>query len=64
VFEGLDALPELRWDSGLFPNAGTAVMTSEDSSCIMDVGPFGAYRSGHGHSDTLSVVARSKESEF
>jgi hypothetical protein len=39
-------------------------MTCGDYSCIMDAGPFGAYRSGHSHSDTLSVVARSKESEI
>jgi Heparinase II/III-like protein/Heparinase II/III N-terminus len=64
AIEGLDALREPRWDSRLFADAGTAVITSGDYSCIIDAGPFGPYRSGHSHSDTLSIVARSKESEI
>jgi len=64
VFEGLDALPELRFEPRFVSKRRTAVMTCGDYSCIMDAGPFGAYRSGHSHSDTLSVVARSKESEI
>ena len=64
VLERLEALPEPRWESRLFPDAGIGVMTSRDYSCIMDAGSFGPYRSGHSHSDTLSVTARSKEREL
>ena len=64
VFDNLEALPEPHWESRLFSDAGTAVMTSGDNSCILDAGPFGPYRSGHSHSDTLSIVARSNESEL
>jgi len=45
---------ESRW----FPGAGMAVMVSGDAQCLVDAGPFGPFRAGHSHADTLSIVAR------
>src|SRR5208337_1618047 len=53
-----------NWRSQLFPDAGLAVMTCGDTHAIVDAGPFGAMRAGHSHSDTLSIVVRSGESEI
>lgn len=44
--------------SSWFPNAGLAVMTSNEAYCVVDAGPFGPFRAGHSHADTLSIVAR------
>jgi hypothetical protein len=46
---------ESRW----FPDAGIAVLRSGPVHCIVDAGPFGPFRGGHSHADTLSLVARS-----
>ncbi len=44
-----------RW----FPGAGTAVMVAGDVHAVVDAGPFGPFRSGHSHADTLGMVVRS-----
>jgi hypothetical protein len=40
----------------LFEHAGMVVISAGDSHVLFDAGPFGALRSGHSHSDTLSLV--------
>jgi Heparinase II/III-like protein len=50
--------------SHLFPDAGVAVMTYGAIHAIVDAGPFGALRSGHSHSDTLSIIVRSGDEEI
>ena len=44
-------------ESRLFSDAGTAVLTAGENQVIVDVGPFGPWRAGHSHADTLSMVA-------
>ena len=51
-------------DSRLFDDAGLAVLRAGDLQVIVDAGSFGSGNSGHSHSDTLSIVARSGESEI
>ncbi len=51
-------------ESRLFGDSGTAVMVNGDVSVIIDAGPFGPFRSGHSHADTLSLVARKGESDL
>lgn len=50
--------------STLFPNAGIAIMTAAGRHIVIDAGPFGPWGSGHSHSDTLSIVARSGDREI
>jgi hypothetical protein len=50
--------------SHLFANTGVAVMTSGDVHILADAGPFGPWGSGHSHSDTLSLVIRSRNREI
>ena len=45
--------------SHLFPDAGVAVMSAAGRHIVIDAGPFGPWGSGHSHSDSLSIVARS-----
>jgi hypothetical protein len=52
------------WRSQLFADAGLAVMTCGETHAIVDAGPFGALHAGHSHSDTLSIVLRSGDSEI
>lgn len=52
--------PQSRW----FPGAGTAVMVSGDRQVLADAGPFGPFRSGHSHADTLSIVARAGDQDL
>lgn len=49
--------------SVLFPQVGIGVMSAGDVQVIVDVGPFGAGRGGHSHSDTLSLVLRDRTDE-
>jgi hypothetical protein len=49
-----------RW----FPDAGIAVMVSGDVHIVVDAGPFGPFRSGHSHADTLSLVVRRGEQDL
>jgi len=44
-------------DSVRFADAGIVVMRSGAAHCIVDAGPFGPFRGGHSHADTLSIVA-------
>ncbi len=44
--------------SRLFPDAGIAVMREGAAHVVIDAGPFGPWSSGHSHSDTLSLIAR------
>jgi heparinase II/III-like protein len=53
-----------REDSRFFENAGVAVLRARDLQVIVDAGAFGRGSAGHSHSDTLSIVARSAESEI
>jgi len=39
-------------------------MVSGSSQCIVDAGPFGPFRGGHSHADTLSIVARRGEQDL
>ena len=48
------AANESRW----FAGAGVAVMRAGAAHCIVDAGPLGPFRAGHGHADALSIVAR------
>ena len=41
-----------------FADAGAAVMRAGAAHCIVDAGPFGVFRGGHSHADTLSIAAR------
>jgi len=47
-------------DSVRFADAGIVVMRSGETQCIVDAGPFGPFRGGHSHADTLSIAARTK----
>jgi hypothetical protein len=51
-----------RGDSVCFKDAGIAVMRSGAAHCIVDAGPFGPFRGGHSHADTLSIVASVNDS--
>ncbi len=44
-------------DSERFADAGIVVMRSGAAHCIVDAGPFGPFRGGHSHADSLSIVA-------
>ncbi len=50
--------PRPEYASKLYRDAGLAVMVSGEIQVLVDVGPFGPFRAGHSHSDTLSVVVR------
>jgi hypothetical protein len=50
--------------SQLFPDAGIAVMRTQDLQLIVDAGPFGHGSAGHSHSDTLSIVANAGAEEI
>ncbi len=51
--------PSVRSGGSLaFRDAGMVVMQSGDAQCIVDAGPFGPFRAGHSHADSLSIVAR------
>ncbi len=56
----METPPISRW----FPDAGIAVMVSGDTQVIADAGPFGPFRSGHSHADTLSLVVRRGEQDL
>jgi hypothetical protein len=43
--------------SARFADSGTVVMSDRAAHCIIDAGPFGPFRGGHSHADTLSIVA-------
>jgi hypothetical protein len=49
-------------DSVRFKDAGIVVMRSEAAHCIVDAGPFGPFRGGHSHADTLNIVASANRS--
>jgi hypothetical protein len=57
---GLENNPQSR----LFPDAGIAVMIGGENHIIVDAGPFGPWRSGHSHADTLSLIVRSGDEEI
>jgi hypothetical protein len=44
-------------ESHWFADTGVAVMRAGAAHCIVDAGPLGPFRAGHGHADTLSIVA-------
>jgi hypothetical protein len=58
-FESLAAAPPSTTPSRVFPHGGYVVMQSgwdrEKHQLILDVGPVGGPRGGHGHADLLSV---------
>jgi hypothetical protein len=43
-----------------FADAGIVVMRNGATHVIVDAGPFGPFRGGHSHADTLSIVTRAK----
>jgi len=47
-------------DSMRFPDAGIVALKSGTTHCLVDAGPFGPFRGGHSHADTLSIVASAK----
>ncbi len=51
-------------DSARFADAGIVVMRSGAAHCIVDAGPFGPFRGGHSHADTLSIVAGTRDQEL
>ncbi len=59
-----NAVLDNKLQSRLFPDAGIAAMVSGENQIIVDAGPFGPWRSGHSHADTLSIVARSGDDEI
>lgn len=44
--------------SRLFETAGMAVLVAGETAVYMDAGPFGPFRGGHSHADTLSIVVK------
>ena len=50
--------------SKLFPDIGTAVLTSSELWVAADAGGFGPFRAGHSHSDTLSFTARHNDCDL
>jgi Heparinase II/III-like protein/Heparinase II/III N-terminus len=50
--------PSAPRGSRLFPDAGVAVMASDDVHLVVKAGPFGEGSGGHSHSDVLSLTAR------
>ena len=50
--------------SRFFPNAGIAIMTSEDVHIVAKAGGFGPQNGGHSHSDVLSFVCRTGSREL
>jgi hypothetical protein len=50
--------PALEPVSRLFPDAGVAVMVAGGNHVVIDAGPFGPWRAGHSHADTLSLIVR------
>ncbi|HYL34760.1 MAG TPA: alginate lyase family protein [Bryobacteraceae bacterium] len=64
ALEGSGNVSDSHLQSRSFSDAGTVVMTCGQASCIVDAGPFGPFRAGHSHADTLSLVARSGESDL
>ncbi len=63
--QGLPVEPEARRrESQLFSDAGVAVMVSGDRQVIVDAGPFGPWRAGHSHADSLSLVVRAGAEEI
>jgi hypothetical protein len=57
------AVPRER-PSQLFPDAGLAFLTAENTSVIADAGSFGRGSAGHSHADTLQVLVRRGEQEL
>ncbi len=53
-----------EFPSRLFSAVGIAVMNAADRHILVDAGPFGPWGSGHSHSDSLSIVARSGEHDI
>jgi Heparinase II/III-like protein/Heparinase II/III N-terminus len=52
-----DQLPaESRIPINVFPNSGIYRFADRSSEVIMDAGPYGTGRGGHGHADALSLV--------
>ncbi len=51
-----DANPKIN--SARFADSGIVVMSTGETHCMIDAGPFGPFRGGHSHADTLSIVAR------
>lgn len=52
-----DRLPKTSSPAGsrAFPDTGTYVLASEGLRLVLDAGPLGSARGGHGHADALSV---------
>jgi len=46
--------------STALPGAGYYLLTAEQAQLIVDAGPLGAHRGGHGHADALSVCLQSQ----
>jgi uncharacterized heparinase superfamily protein len=57
AFDQLQARPP-EWNSSSLPEAGLHVMASSENrlQAIIDVGPQGGLRAGHGHADALSMT--------
>ena len=47
-----------------FADSGVCVLRSGNNHCLVDAGPFGPFRGGHSHADTLSVVATADGQEL
>lgn len=50
--------------SRCFGSSGVVVMEGSGTHAILDAGPFGPFRSGHSHADTLSLVIRHNDEEL
>jgi len=50
--------------SRLFEKTGMAVLAAGDVVVYMDAGPFGPFRGGHSHADTLSIVVKRGDQEL
>jgi hypothetical protein len=56
--------PARPHESKWFPDAGVAIMAADSVHAIADAGPFGPFRSGHSHADTLSIVIRRDDEDL
>jgi Heparinase II/III-like protein/Heparinase II/III N-terminus len=59
------AAKQPRMDSSALPEAGLYVMSSNEAlQAVIDAGPQGALRAGHGHADALSMTLHAKNCEL
>jgi hypothetical protein len=53
-----------EYASGVFPDAGIAVLQDSSNRVVFDAGPFGPGPAGHSHSDSLGILATAAGTEI